>query len=147
MKKISLALILAVLTVATNAQSPIEDNSFLLEEAYNQEKGVIQYISTFYRQRGGNWGYSFTNELPVKKQQHQFSYTLNVARNDGSTGFGDTYLNYRYQAAGLGEEDKIAVAPRFSVILPTGVIDGEQEMAPLEYSSTCPSVSRIPKRS
>lgn len=101
-------------------QGPIEDNSFLLEEAYNQEKGVIQYISTFYRQRNGNWGYSFTNEMPVKKQQHQFSYTLNVARVDGTTRFGDSYLNYRYQAAGLGENDRVAVAPRFSVILPTG---------------------------
>ncbi len=120
MRTIHLALIFGALALAVNGQGPIEDNSFLIEEAYNQEKGVVQYISTFYRQRGGNWGYSFTNELPVKKQQHQFSYTLNVARSDGSTRFGDTYLNYRYQAAGLGEEDKVAVAPRFSLILPTG---------------------------
>ncbi len=27
--------------------APIQDNSFLLEEAYNQEDGVIQHISYF----------------------------------------------------------------------------------------------------
>lgn len=26
-------------------QSPIQDNSFLIEEAYNQEDGVVQHIS------------------------------------------------------------------------------------------------------
>lgn len=120
MKKIFTLFTLVLCSTIAFSQEPIEDNSFLLEEAYNQEKGVIQYISAFYRQRNGDWGYSFTNEMPIKKQQHQFSYTLNVARVDGTARFGDTYLNYRYQAAGLGENDKIAVAPRFSIVLPTG---------------------------
>lgn len=109
-----------VLAAPLLAQAPIEDNSFLLEEAYNQEKGVIQYISTFHRERGGNWLYSFTNEMPIKTQRHQFSYTVNIARNDGRTRFADSYINYRYQIAGLGEKDRVAIAPRFSVILPTG---------------------------
>lgn len=120
MKKILFFFLCALFVHQISAQKPIEDNSFLIEEAYNQEKGVIQFINTFYRQRNGDWGYSFTNEMPVKKQQHQFSYTVNVARVDGTTRFGDTYLNYRYQAAGLGEGDKVAVAPRFSLIVPTG---------------------------
>jgi hypothetical protein len=34
----------------------IEDNSFLIEEAYNQEYGVVQEISTFQRQ-GWQLGY------------------------------------------------------------------------------------------
>lgn len=106
--------------VSISAQQPIEDNSFLIEEAYNQEKGVIQYINTFYRQRNGDFGYSFTNEIPMKMQRHQFSYTINVARSDGRVGWGDTYINYRYQIAGFTEDHKVAVAPRFTLILPTG---------------------------
>ena len=102
------------------SQGPIEDNSFLIEEAYNQEKGVIQFINTYYRERRGIWGYSLTHEMPVRKQQHQFSYTVNVVGSDEHTRFGDTYLNYRYQAAGLDEDDRVAVAPRFTLILPTG---------------------------
>jgi hypothetical protein len=122
MNKPHIGSLLAIFTLSVLAlgQKPIEDNSFLLEEAYNQEKGVIQYISGFHRERGGNWLYSFTNEMPVKSQRHQFSYTVNVARVDGEARFADTYINYRYQAAGLGENDRVAVAPRFSVILPTG---------------------------
>jgi hypothetical protein len=30
---------------------PIQDNSFLIEEAYNQEPGVVQHISVFTRTR------------------------------------------------------------------------------------------------
>ena len=32
--------------------APLEDNSFLIEEAYNQERGVVQHISNFARVRG-----------------------------------------------------------------------------------------------
>ena len=31
----------------------IADNSFLVEEAYNQEAGVVQHVSTFSRPEGG----------------------------------------------------------------------------------------------
>jgi len=103
MKKLLLLSLLLLPVSYTNAQSAIEDNSFLLEEAYNQEKGVIQYINTFYRQRNGGWGYSFTNEMPIKVQQHQFSYTINVARVNGTSRFCDTYINYRYQAKDMTE--------------------------------------------
>lgn len=98
---------------------PIEDNSFLIEEAYNQEKGVIQYINSFYRTRNGDFAYGFTNEIPVGGQRHQFSYTVQVVRSDTKVGLGDTFLNYRYQLRGK-EGDKVWISPRFSVILPTG---------------------------
>lgn len=102
---------------------PIQDNSFLIEEAYNQETGVVQHISTFLRSRGGDWDYSFTQEWPVPTQKHQFSFTIPVAsiRNDviRSQGIGDAALNYRYQLVGSGE-DRVAVAPRASILLPTG---------------------------
>ena len=36
--------------------SPIQDNSFLIEEAYNQEAGVVQHINLFQRNwRTGEW--------------------------------------------------------------------------------------------
>jgi outer membrane putative beta-barrel porin/alpha-amylase len=101
----------------------IQDNSFLMEEAYNQEPGVVQHINSFERMRGGDWIASFTQEYPVPRQTHQLSYTipyLSVAGGAGrSAGFGDIALNYRYQLFGNGEA-KFACAPRLSLLLPTG---------------------------
>jgi hypothetical protein len=103
---------------------PIQDNSFLVEEAYNQEPGVIQHISLFTRERGtGNWQYTFTEEWPAPSRTHQVSVSLGVARTDESgaarTGFGDVIVNYRWQAVGTGEA-AVAVAPRASLIVPSG---------------------------
>ena len=120
MRKVYFLLVFACLSAVINAQDAIEDNSFLLEEAYNQEKGVVQFITTAFRGRDGNWAFSYTNEIPIKKQQHQFSYTINLSRVGDKTRSGDTYINYRYQAMGIKEGSTVAVAPRFSVILPTG---------------------------
>jgi hypothetical protein len=104
----------------------IEDNSFLIEEAYNQEPGVVQHIFTAAynndsRRRG--WDFSFTQEWPVFSQDHQFSYTVPsyhfIDGADRIYGVGDILLNYRYQALEEGDM-KPAFAPRFSLILPTG---------------------------
>src|SRR6266508_301550 len=62
---LALAAALASPRHARAVDGPIQDNSFLIEEAYNQEPGVIQHINTFARARGGGWGYSFTEEWPV----------------------------------------------------------------------------------
>lgn len=101
----------------------IQDNSFLMEEAYNQEEGVVQHISAFQRFRGGAWASSFTQEWPVPGQAHQLSYTVPYARVEGEsgsgTGLGDIALNYRYQLFGSGQT-KFAVAPRVSLLFPTG---------------------------
>lgn len=128
-KKFVLALALVVVPLQVFAEEPkkIQDNSFLLEEAYNQEDGVIQHIQLFqYLKKSKNWSYSFTQEWPVPKQAHQFSYTIPVSKlnsldafgnNSSETGVGDVLLNYRYQAV---FKDHIALSPRFSLILPTG---------------------------
>ena len=125
-----LMFVFAGLSVAGAAeQRPIdviEDNSFLIEEAYNQEAGVVQHIFTAMftndsRQRG--WNFNFTQEWPVFSQDHQFSYSIPsyhfIDGGDRIYGVGDILLNYRYQAL---EEDEVkpAFAPRFSLILPTG---------------------------
>jgi hypothetical protein len=125
LKEIFLSIAIALMTVATVAAAEehreIQDNSFLIEEAYNQEAGVIQHIQTFQYLKGGNWQYTFTQEWPVPGQTHQLSYTIPAERikADGQddTGIGDVALNYRYQAV---LKDNIAFSPRLSLILPTG---------------------------
>ena len=101
----------------------IQDNSFLIEESYNQEPGIVQHIQTFQRGNDGSWVASFTQEWPVPRETHQLSYTFTAARNapedGGSIGLGDLFLNYRYQLVGDGRA-VVAVAPRLSVLLPTG---------------------------
>ena len=106
----------------TVAQSrAIADNSFLIEEAYNQEAGVVQHISSWQRAlRSAAWGFTFTQEWPVGTQTHQLSYTIPVQRtaSPSSTGLGDAAVNYRYQLRGAAE--RVAIAPRLSMLLPTG---------------------------
>jgi hypothetical protein len=101
----------------------VQDNSFLIEEAYNQEAGVVQHINTLRRQ-GGDWFYSFSQEWPIGSQTHQFSYTVPYAwiRNDIGRrvhGPGDLFINYRYQAI-METAALPAFAPRISAILPSG---------------------------
>jgi hypothetical protein len=107
--------------LAAQEPEPIADNSFLIEEAYNQEAGVVQHISTFTRPDGGGaWAYSFTQEWPFPGVKRQLSYTIPLAQADGSgTGLGDIALNFRYQLAGDGGEG-VHVAPRATLLLPTG---------------------------
>lgn len=106
-----------------HAAPPIQDNSFLVEEAYNQETGVVQHINTFTRMWNSNqWAYTFTQEWPVPDHwKHQLSYTLTQYKPDEDlrAGFGDLLLNYRYQVIGTGET-RLAFAPRLSLVLPTG---------------------------
>lgn len=103
---------------------PIQDNSFLIEEAYNQEDGVVQHISYFQKLTNtGDWVYTQTDEWPLRSYKHQLSLTLSGTHSgdfQGSgAGWGDTAVNYRYQLVGSGET-KLAVAPRLSLLLPTG---------------------------
>jgi len=114
-------LLVALIPAAARAQA-IADNSFLMEEAYNQERGVVQHISAFQLFRGGDsWAYTFTQEWPLFSQTHQLSFTLPIQRTgNGSsfaTGLGDVAVNYRYQLAGT---ERLSVAPRLSLVLPTG---------------------------
>lgn len=108
---------------ANPGESIIEDNSFLIEEAYNQEPGIIQHISNFVHEGPGSshgFVYTLTEEWPIAGQIHQFGFTMPyVDRGGGAAGgFGDILVNYRYQLTGAG--DAVAIAPRLSLILPTG---------------------------
>jgi hypothetical protein len=100
----------------------IQDNSFLIEEAYNQNFGVVQHIQVFQREWiSHDWVYAFTQEWPFDPApRNQLSYTIPVIHfGDGGSRIGDVALNYRYQL--IGDSDaKYAMAPRLSVLLPTG---------------------------
>lgn len=126
MRTLSLAVI--VLGQTLNAQSAdsvtpapkIQDNSFLLEEAYNQERGVVQHIGTFLKRRGSSdFDLGFTQEWPLGSIAHQISYDLPVIRIGSSTGVGDVAINYRYQLKGDGDA-AIAITPRSSLLVPSG---------------------------
>jgi len=66
---VGLALLLPSLGYAEPASEttpPIQDNSFLIEEAYNQEFGVVQHTSTLTRLwNRKDWIYTFTQEWPA----------------------------------------------------------------------------------
>jgi hypothetical protein len=110
---------------STSGPPGIQDNSFLVEEAYNQNFGVVQHISSFTRfWNSKDWNYTFTQEWPVPgDERHQLSYTLTALHAgslpDSGVGIGDVLLNYRYQLVGSGDT-RVAFAPRLSLIFPTG---------------------------
>jgi hypothetical protein len=142
-------------TGASAQQEPIEvieDNSFLIEEAYNQEPGLVQHIfqavySNDPRQRG--WIFTFTQEWPIYGQEHQFSYTIlgyhMINEGERQYGVGDTLLNYRYQA--LEEGPGIpAFAPRFSLIIPTGNRDKGTGNGVVGYQWSLPFSKKVAPR-
>jgi hypothetical protein len=97
----------------------IADNSFLVEEAFNQEPGVFQHIFNARIGDDGEWEATFTQEWPVFTQTHQFSYTLPYQVTGGESGVGDVLINYRWQAV-MERAGLPAFSPRISLILPSG---------------------------
>lgn len=110
------------------------DNGFLVEEASNQEPGVVQHIFNWInlwgrtpQGRTRDFAFIYTMELPLGSQKHQFSFATqfltafeapNGAPETQQGDVGDTFLNYRYQL--LANDHFLWCAPRFSLILPTG---------------------------
>jgi DtxR family Mn-dependent transcriptional regulator len=119
------ALLLLAFVGSSSAQSmPFEilDNSFFVEEAFNQEAGVFQNIFGVYKGNTDDWEAAFTQEWPLVTQMHQLSFTLPALSADGHTGIGDVMLNYRWQA--MMESGSVpAFSPRLSLILATGDSD------------------------
>lgn len=123
MKKfIFVMLCAAPCSFAQDFSKAIEDNSYFIEEAYNQEDRVVQHIINGVKMSGGNlYETSFTQEWPAFGLDHQLSFTVPFMFTSGITpssqGGGDLMINYRYQ---LMREGGLAVSPRVSLILPTG---------------------------
>ncbi|HTF21835.1 MAG TPA: transporter [Chryseolinea sp.] len=110
-------------------QPAIEDNSMLIEEAFNQEAGIIQHISNFVF-NDGNFAYNYTQEIPLADVKHQLSFGVSYAslkkpseiadltHSYISNGLGDIFINYRPLL--WGKNAWALVIPRFSLIVPTG---------------------------
>lgn len=102
------------------------DHSFLIEEAYNQERGEVQHIfnavyTNDFRRRG--WSFNFSQEWWLFSEEHQIAYSIPFYRlwdeGERQRGIGDVSVEYRYQL--LEEESYVpALAPKFGLILPTG---------------------------
>lgn len=115
-------IVCATLLFALSATAqPIADNSFLLEEAYNQPPGVVQHVQTFARDDESQWMYEFSQEWPIVSQKHQLGMSIPVVLDDqtGINGIADMTIDYRYQIVGV-DGGPLAVAPRLSLIIPTG---------------------------
>ena len=119
---VTAALFIFVLSARANAQQMpfgILDNSFLVEEAFNQEPGIFQNIFGVHLIDGGEWEAAFTQEWPLPTQIHQLSFTFSSLAVNGTAGLGDVMINYRWQAS-TEEGSRPAFSPRLSLILPTG---------------------------
>jgi hypothetical protein len=118
----------------------IQDNSFLIEEAYNQEPGVVQHILSVpidFTNGSREIEPSFTQEWPVFSQTHQFSYTIPYVFAEDDDGIADMRLNYRLQALTEGELTP-AFAPRLSLVLPTGDRDKGLGTGVVGYETNLP---------
>jgi Putative MetA-pathway of phenol degradation len=118
----------------------IQDNSFFIEEAYNQEPGVVQHIFNLpidFANGSREIAPSFTQEWPILSQTHQFSYTIPFVFTEEDNGMEDMRLNYRLQAF---MEDKYtpAFAPRLSLVLPTGDRDKNFGTGVVGYETNLP---------
>ena len=107
----------------TDSRRPFEisDNSFLVEEALNQERGVFQNIFNVALDRQDQWMATFTQEWPLPAQTHQVSYTIPYASTGLGSGMGDVVIHYRWQAV-AGEGAAPAFSPRVSLIVPSGSV-------------------------
>lgn len=115
--------------LAQSAQPPkaaspsfgITDNSFLVEEAFNQGPGIFQTIVTFQADRPGEWDAAVTEEWPLGGQRHQISYTIPFSGHSAGSGLGDIAVHYRLQ---VWDEDgrRPALSPRVSLIVPSGEV-------------------------
>ena len=112
--------------VPAPAAAPFEitDNSFFVEEAFNQEPKIVQNIFGVVRREGGAWAGAFTQEWPAPGQRHQLSYSLAFSHELGSGRFSDVGISYRYQLLS-GEGGGIAFSPRISMLVRTDGKDGE----------------------
>jgi hypothetical protein len=113
---------IATLTGSEPLAKGIQDNSFFVEEAYNQEPGIVQHIinvPAFFTSGDKEVSFIFTQEWPIFSQTHQFSYTIQYKLTESYNGFRAIFLNYRLQALMEGERTP-AFAPRFSLITPAG---------------------------
>jgi hypothetical protein len=104
------------------AAPPIRDNSFLIEEAYNQDRNVVQHIATFADARNGGWEFSFTDEWPLSSVRDQLSVGVVLLDAGAAAEFDALALNYRRQVIG-NPDAAVIVSPRLSLFADVGSSD------------------------
>lgn len=122
------AALLVLLASTANAQTKLQQNSFLLEEAYNQDIDIYQHFNIMRLDPiAETWNNSFTVEIPLQSLTHQLSILAPASKvnllHDSEAGLGDVQLGYKYQWI---DEDPLAAAPHVRLILPTG--DSEKNL-------------------
>lgn len=100
-----------------NQPMSIEDNSFLLEEAFNQSPGIIQYTASA-KFHHGTAALNFEFELPIRGESHQLSFSIPAKVFQSNTGMEDLVFSYRPLLS--GRQRWLMLTPKISVILPTG---------------------------
>jgi hypothetical protein len=100
-----------------NEPMSIEDNSFLLEEAFNQTPGVIQCTAINHIKRGVA-ELNFECEMPMKGELHQLSVSVPAKVFQSTVGLEDIMISYRPLV--FGRHRWVMATPRLSVILPSG---------------------------
>ncbi|MFN4946854.1 MAG: hypothetical protein ACOVOF_11070 [Chryseotalea sp.] len=102
-------------------EAGIEDNSFLIDEAFNQEKGINQYSAVFSIQPD-ELTLQYTLEMPVAHNRHQVSicipYSISRSSQLAYHGVNDVSLAYQYSLT--NKDDRFLLTPGFSVQIPTG---------------------------
>ena len=105
---------------------PLRDNSFFIEEAFNQEPGKVQTKLRFFRVEEDPelW---IGQEWPLGSRRHQLSYYLPFVTDpeSGLFEYSDVRLTYGLQALEEGP-GRPAFAPRLTAILPTAREEDEQ---------------------
>ena len=83
---------------ATATPFEILDNSFIVEEAFNQEAGIFQNIFGVRLDEGSDWEFGFTQEWPRRRPRRTSFRTPFLSPDSAaSAGVGDVLINYRYQ--------------------------------------------------
>lgn len=133
---------LLTLLLSFSSSAVIEDNSFYLEEGFNQDAGMVQFIQSYEMSTRVSQGlYDLTIEMPITDKVHQWSYGFEALNkgNEGRQDIGDSVLSYRYQSL---NRDGYLMAERFGLILPTGSVEHETSNGVLgldfKYAATIP---------
>lgn len=108
----------------TAAADFIIDNSFLVEEAVNQDPGVIQTTLNWVRSGDGDWESAVGQDWPLASHRHQFSWSLPWNGGQLPLSVGQAVVSYRYQISDVSKET-LGIGARVSAILPTDR-DGEE---------------------
>jgi hypothetical protein len=107
-------------------QPHIEDNSMLIDEAFNQSHRSIQHIAnlSFSKSAATYW---YSQEIPLENEKHQLSFAVNyqsirkhtaTGYNHTENGFGD--VTFCYRPLIFGKNRRLLMVPKFNVIIPSG---------------------------